>query len=44
MLPELKLVGQRYQAARQVLAGATVSSVAGRSQVGRQTVPAWLGR
>jgi transposase len=44
MLPELKLVRQRYQAVLEVLAGATVSSVAHRSQVARRTVHMWLGR
>jgi len=44
MLPGLKLVEQRDQAVLGVLEGATVSSVAHRSQVGRRTLPVWLGR
>ena len=44
MFQELKLVRQRYQAVLEVLEGATVSSVARRFQVARQTVPVWLGR
>ena len=38
------MVEQRYQAVLEVLEGATVSSVAHRSQVARQTVHVWLGR
>jgi transposase-like protein len=44
MLQELKLVEQRYQAVLEVLEGATVSGVARRSQVARQTVHVWLAR
>ena len=44
MLPELKLVEQRHQAVLEVLEGATVSGVARRFQVARQTVHVWLGR
>jgi transposase InsO family protein len=42
MLQELKLVEQRYQAVLEVLEGATVSGVARRFQVARQTVHVWL--
>ena len=44
MWPELKLVEQRYQAVLEVLEGATVSGVARRFQVARQTVHVWLAR
>jgi hypothetical protein len=44
MLPGLKVVEQRHPAVLEVLEGATVGSVAHRSQVARRTVPVWLGR
>lgn len=44
MLVELRLVEQRYQAVSEVLAGATVTGVAQRFGVTRQTVHAWLNR
>ncbi len=45
MLVELRLVEQRYQAVLEVLnAGATVTDVARRSGVARQTVHEWLRR
>ena len=44
MWPELKVVEQRHQAVLEVLEGATVSGVAHRSLVARQTVHVWLGR
>src|ERR1700730_17744995 len=44
MLVELRLVEQRYQAVLEVLDGATVTDVARRFGVARQTVHVWLGR
>jgi transposase len=44
MLQELRLVEQRYQAVLEVLDGASVSDVARRFGVARQTVHVWLGR
>ena len=44
MLVELRLVEQRYQAVLEVLAGATVTDVARRYGVARQTVHGWLRR
>ena len=44
MLVELRLVEQRYQAVLDVLDGATVTDVARRYGVARQTVHDWLGR
>jgi transposase len=44
MLVELGLVEQRYQAVLEVLNGATVTEVAGRYGVVRQTVHDWLRR
>ena len=43
MLVELRLVEQRYQAVLEVLEGATVTDVARRFGVARQTVHVWLG-
>lgn len=44
VLVELNLVEQRYQAVLEVLAGATVTDVARRFGVARQTVHEWLRR
>ena len=44
MLVELGLVDQRYNAVREVLDGATVTDVARRNGVSRQTVHTWLRR
>jgi transposase InsO family protein len=44
MLVELRLVEQRYQAVLEVLEGASVTDVARRFGVARQTVHVWLGR
>lgn len=44
MLVELGLVEQRYQAVREVLDGASVTDVARRNGVSRQTVHTWLRR
>ena len=44
MLVELGLVEQRYNAVREVLDGATVTDVARRNGVARQTVHTWLRR
>ncbi len=44
MLVELGVVEQRYQAVLEVLAGASVTGVAGRYGVARQTVHTWLRR
>ncbi len=44
MLVELRLVEQRHKAMLEVLAGATVSDVAMRNGVTRQTVHRWLRR
>ena len=44
MLVELSVVEQRYQAVSEVLAGATVTDVARRFGVARQTVHTWLRR
>ena len=44
VLVELGLVEQRYQAVLEVLSGATVSDVARRYGVVRQTVHVWLRR
>ena len=44
MLVELGLVEQRYQAVLEVLGGVTVTEVAGRFGVTRQTVHRWLRR
>ncbi|MEU4331203.1 helix-turn-helix domain-containing protein [Nonomuraea dietziae] len=44
MLVELSVVEQRYQAVLQVLSGASVTEVARRFGVARQTVHRWLGR
>ena len=44
MLVELNLVEQRYQAVLEVLNGATVTDVARRYGVARQTVHEWLRR
>ena len=44
MLVELRLVEQRYQAVLEVLEGATVTDVARRFGVARQTVHVWLTR
>ncbi|MBB6399014.1 transposase InsO family protein [Actinomadura coerulea] len=44
MLVELSVVEQRYQAVLQVLAGASVTEVAGRFGVSRQAVHRWLSR
>jgi transposase InsO family protein len=43
MLVELRLVEQRYQAVLEVLDGASVTDVARRFGVARQTVHVWLG-
>jgi transposase InsO family protein len=44
MLVELRLVEQRYQAVHEVLEGASVTDVARRFEVARQTVHVWLRR
>ncbi len=44
MLVELGVVEQRYQAVLEVLGGATVTDVACRYGVARQTVHGWLRR
>ena len=44
MLVELRLVEQRYQAVLEVLAGVTMTQVALRYGVTRQTVHRWLRR
>jgi transposase InsO family protein len=44
MLQELRLVEQRYEAVREVLDGASVTDVARRFGVARQTVHVWLVR
>ncbi len=44
MLVELGLVEQRYKAVCEVLDGATVTDVARRNGVARQTVHTWLRR
>ena len=44
MLVELSVVEQRYQAVLAVLDGATVTEVASRFEVHRQTVHRWLAR
>ena len=44
MLLELRLVEQRYEAVREVLEGGSVTDVARRFGVARQSVHAWLGR
>ena len=44
MLVELGVVEQRYQAVRDVLEGASVTDVARRNGVARQTVHTWLRR
>jgi transposase InsO family protein len=44
MLVELRLVEQRHQAVLEVLDGASVTDVARRFGVARQTVHVWLGR
>jgi transposase InsO family protein len=44
VLVELGLVEQRYQAVLEVLDGVTVTEVAGRFGVSRQSVHRWLGR
>jgi transposase len=44
MLVELGLVEQRYKAVCEVLDGATVTDVAQRNGVSRQTVHTWLRR
>ena len=44
MLVELRLVEQRYKAVLEVLEGATVTGVARRYDVARQTVHDWLRR
>ena len=44
LLVELGLVEQRYNAVREVLDGATVTDVARRNGVSRQTVHTWLRR
>jgi transposase-like protein len=44
VLAELNLVEQRYRAVLEVLAGATVTDVARRCGVARQTVHVWLRR
>ena len=44
MLVELQLVEQRYQAVLEALEGATVTDVARRFGVTRQTVHVWLAR
>ena len=44
MLVELGLVEQRYKAVLEVLDGATVTDVARRNGVVRQTVHDWLRR
>ena len=44
MLVELRLVEQRYQAVHEVLEGASVTDVARRFGVARQTVHVWLRR
>ena len=44
MLWELQVSEQRYRAVREVLEGASVTGVARRFGVSRQSVHAWLGR
>ena len=44
MLVELSVVEQRYQAVLEVLGGMSVTDVAGRYGVARQTVHGWLRR
>ena len=44
MLVELGVVEQRYQAVREVLDGASVTEVARRYGIVRQTVHEWLRR
>ena len=44
MLVELAVVEQRYRAVLEVLEGASVTEVARRFGVARQTVHAWLRR
>ena len=44
MLWELQVSEQRYRAVQEVLAGASVTAVARRFGVSRQTVHAWLNR
>lgn len=44
MLVELSVVEQRYQAVLEVLGGVTVTDVARRYGVARQTVHGWLRR
>lgn len=44
MLVELAVVEQRYRAVLEVLEGASVTEVARRFGVARQTVHAWLAR
>ena len=44
MLVELRLVEQRYAAVNEVLEGASVTDVARRNGVARQTVHSWLRR
>ncbi len=44
MLVELKVVEQRYRAVIDVLDGMTVTEVAARNGVTRQTLHAWLRR
>ena len=44
MLVELRLVEQRYKAVLEVLDGASVTDVARRFGVARQTVHVWLRR
>jgi len=44
MLWELRVAEQRYRAVREVLDGASVTAVARRFGVSRQSVHAWLGR
>ncbi len=44
MLQELGVVEQRYRAVLEVLAGASVTDVARRNGVARQTVHDWLRR
>ena len=44
MLVELGVVEQRLQAVKEVLDGASVTDVARRNKVARQTVHEWLRR
>jgi transposase-like protein len=44
MLVELRVAEQRYRAVREVLDGASVTEVARRFGVSRQSVHAWLRR